>query len=323
MKWGILGVANITNKLIPAFQQSKTGKLVAISSRSIDKAKICSEKYNIPKYYGNYRDLIRDPEIEAVYIPLPNHLHKEWTLEAASHKKHVLCEKPLAVTSQDAADMFYGSQKHGCKLMEAFMYRFDPKIEKIRKMIQDKTLGEIKYIDFNFSHPLEERLAKKNDYRLNKEYGGGAFYDLGVYGINLINYLLEDTPKEILDCKVIKNDEKDIDRTTFTKLLYPNNVVATMTVSFQFYSNYLQIAGTTGALEVSNIISQNDGELRLKKYKVLNISTEKLNAFNSYKAMIKHFNDCIINEKQPEITTEQTLGTLRMVEKILERMKKI
>ena len=323
MKWGILGVANITNKLIPAIKESKTGKLIAISSRDINKAKKHAEDYNIPKYYGNYQDLIHDPEIMAIYIPLPNHLHKEWTLEAANHQKHVLCEKPFAVTSQDAADMFDSSQKHGCKIMEAFMYRFDPKVEKIKKLIKDKTLGEIKYIDFNFSHPLEKRLAEKNDYRLEKEFGGGALYDLGVYGINLTNYLLEETPKRLLDCKVIKNDEKDIDRTTFAKLLYPNNIVATITVSFQFYSNYLQIAGTTGALEVSNIISQNEGELRIKKYKEERILSERLSPFSSYKAMIDHFNDCILNDKQTEITTEQTLRTLRIVEKLLERMKMI
>ena len=176
-------------------------------------------------------------------------------------------------------------------------------------------------MDFNFSHTLEKLLEERNDYRLKKEYGGGALYDLGVYGINTINYLLGTSPKAVIHCEFIKKDENDIDRAIFLQLKYPNDIIVTITASFQFYGNYLHIAGILGEVEVTNIISQNEGNLRMKKHSPEEEYNEKLPANNSYRTMINHFNECIQNKNEFLVTEEQTLKTLKVVEIIQQKMR--
>ncbi len=317
--WGILGFANITKKIIPTIQDSENGKLLAISSRSREKAKFCAQEYKIPKYYDTYQELLLDPEITAVYIPLPNHIHKKWALEAAKQHKHILCEKPFALTSQEAVEIFSSCKNEGVQIMEAFMYRFDPKIDKIKNLLKDNTVGEIKYMDFNFSHMLEEEFTKTNNYRLKQEAGGGALYDLGVYGINLCNYLLNAYPEEVMSSTMTRKDHNDVDRSIYFQLKYKENIIVTITASFQFFSNYLNIAGTTGAIEVSNIISQDAGQIRIKKIASNSVLQETTQANDSYKTMIQHFNECIIQNKVPMINEEQTLETLKVVETILRK----
>ena len=321
VNWGILGVAQIAERLIPAIQQSKSGEVRALASRNLSKARKKAEEYGVEKFYGTYKELLLDQDVQAVYIPLPNHLHKEWLLESVKHNKHVLCEKPLTLTAKESQEMFEAGEENHVQVMEAFMYRFDPRIDKIKQILNIGRIGNIKYIDFNFSHTLEIQLTRRKDYRLEQSAGGGALYDLGVYGINLCNYLLDDQPKEILSCRSMKTNEKDIDRTSLLDLRYKDNILVHISVSFQYYSNYLQVAGTTGALEVSNIISQEEGELRIKKYKQQDIVKEQISAFNSYTAMVNHFNDCILHKKEPEVTKKQTIGTLKIVEESLAKME--
>ncbi len=203
--------------------------------------------------------------------------------------------------------------------MEAFMYRFDPKIDKIKNLLKDNTVGEIKYMDFNFSHMLEEEFTKTNNYRLKQEAGGGALYDLGVYGINLCNYLLNAYPEEVMSSTMTRKDHNDVDRSIYFQLKYKENIIVTITASFQFFSNYLNIAGTTGAIEVSNIISQDAGQIRIKKIASNSVLQETTQANDSYKTMIQHFNECIIQNKVPMINEEQTLETLKVVETILRK----
>lgn len=321
VKWGILGVANIAKTLIKAIQESEQGEIIAISSRSLEKAKKCAQEYNIPKYYGSYQELLEDSEITAIYIPLPNHLHKEWSIQAAKYHKHILCEKPFVLTPKEAQEVFDECKKEKVKIMEAFMYRFDPKIERIKQLIQEKGVGTTKFLDFNFSHTLEQIFKDRNDYRLKKEYGGGALYDLGVYGINSVNYLLDATPEKVIYCKNIKMGENDIDRAIFLQLKYPDDVIVTITASFQFNSNYLHVAGTSGEMEITNIISQGEGNLRITKQSSDEVYNEKLSANDSYRTMINHFDECILNRNDLLVTEEQTMRTMKVVEMIQQKTK--
>ena len=127
--WGILGAANIAKKIIPAIQASKEVKIEAIASRSSEKEKKFSDEFTKPNYYDEFTKLLENDQIEAIYVPLPNDLHRLWTIEAAKYGKHVLCEKPFALTPKEAEEMFQAGVTNNVKIMEAFMYRFDPKIE--------------------------------------------------------------------------------------------------------------------------------------------------------------------------------------------------
>lgn len=321
VNWGILGAANITKVIIPAIHISENGKCIAIASRKFDKAKEISQQYQIGKIYGNYQDLLEDSKINAVYIPLANHLHKEWAIKALKNGKHVLCEKPFALSVKESNEMFLVAKDNNLIIMEAFMYRFDPKIAKIKQILKEGTIGEIKFIDFSFSHNLIERFTKTNNYRMNKYEGGGSMYDLGVYGINLTHYLLDESPVKILNVNVTKEKLEDIDRTMYLQLLYKRKIIVSITASFEFYGNYMIISGSEGVLEVRNIISQNEGELHLKRFKgKYKEETQKFPAFNSYNAMINHVNDCIIHKKEILITQNDTLETLKVVENVLDKM---
>ncbi len=323
VKWGILGTANISKRLAPAIKNSKNGKLQAIASRNSEKAKKFSKEFGIPTNYGDYDKLLEDEQVDAIYIPLPNHLHKEWTLKAVKQGKHVLCEKPFALTEKEAKEMFKAGEESNVKIMEAFMYRFNPRIDRIKELMQEGILGDIKYLDFNFSHTLEEKLTRENNYRIRQSEGGGALYDLGVYGINTINYLLDEEPEKILVSKAIKKDDKDIDRVLELLLQYKEKKIAKITASFQSYGNYLMVSGSDGILEATKIVSQGEGELRINTLETPTIQREVTPAFDSYRAMVEHFNTSILENKELLVTKKHTLDTMKVVDEILAKMEKI
>ncbi|AYY11576.1 gfo/Idh/MocA family oxidoreductase [Actinobacteria bacterium YIM 96077] len=153
VRWGVLGCAAIAlNKVIPAMQEAENCEVLAIASRDGDRAAEAAAKLGISRSYGSYEALLADPEIEAVYIPLPNNLHKEWTLHAAHAGKHVLCEKPLAMSSAEAATMLVGCEQAGVALMEAFMYRLHPSWVRARELVAEGRIGELRAIEAVFAY---------------------------------------------------------------------------------------------------------------------------------------------------------------------------
>ena len=145
VRWGVLGTADIAmSKVIPAMQGSELSRVEAIASRDGERARVTADRLGIPKSYGSYEALLGDPEIEAVYIPLPNHLHAPWAIAAAEAGKHVLCEKPMAVTSDTAREMIEVADRAGVKLMEAFMYRLHPLWLEVRRLVDDGAIGDLR-----------------------------------------------------------------------------------------------------------------------------------------------------------------------------------
>jgi len=182
IRWGILSTANIARKaMIPALNESPLAEVIAVSSRTAETAQSCADELGIPRAYEGYQTLLEDPEIEAVYNPLPNHLHKEWTIRAAEAGKHILCEKPLGLNAEECHEMISAARANGVQLIEAFMYRFHPRIQAARQMLQSGEIGEVKTIETAFSF----RLTNKNNIRLQPDMGGGGLMDLGCYCINI------------------------------------------------------------------------------------------------------------------------------------------
>ena len=191
VRWGVLGCADIAvNKVIPGMHGSMLSQVVGIASRSEDRARSVARDLGIPKFYGAYQALLDDPEIEAVYIPLPNHLHTQWTIAAAAAGKHILCEKPLALTSADARVMVDACDQAGVKLMEAFMYRFHPMWGEVRRMIAHGVVGDLLAIQSWFSY----KNVDPNDIRNIPEFGGGALMDIGCYPVNVARMLFDAEP---------------------------------------------------------------------------------------------------------------------------------
>lgn len=152
LQWGVLGTSTIAkNAIIPAIQQSERGEVLAIASRSKEKAEALAEEMDIVRSYGSYEELIADPDIQAVYIPLPNHLHREWTIKAAEAGKHVLCEKPAALNAKESIEMIEACERHGVLFSEAIMYRYHPKHRRVQDIIESGEIGTVRAIHGNFT----------------------------------------------------------------------------------------------------------------------------------------------------------------------------
>ncbi|HEX6336112.1 MAG TPA: Gfo/Idh/MocA family oxidoreductase [Jiangellaceae bacterium] len=191
VRWGVLGVAAIaTKKVIPAMQQAGNLEIAAIASRDAGRAARAASELGIPKHYCAYQELLDDPDIEAVYIPLPNNLHAEWTIRAAKAGKHVLCEKPLAMSASEAATVAIACEQAGVLLMEAFMYRLHPQWVKVRELVSAGLIGELRAINAVFAY----HNVDPSNIRNVAEYGGGALMDIGCYPINVARMMFQAEP---------------------------------------------------------------------------------------------------------------------------------
>ncbi|MDP5273195.1 Gfo/Idh/MocA family protein [Chengkuizengella axinellae] len=249
VKWGILGCANIAiNAVIPGIKQSSLNEVNAIASRGKDKAVKAAKDMNIPKAYGSYEALLSDPDIEAVYIPLPNHLHKEWTIKAAQAGKHVLCEKPLALNEQEASEMIKACEKAGVKLAEAFMYRYHPRYEQMKAMIKGGEIGEIRAIHSAFTFNNADDL---NNVRYKQYMGGGSLYDVGVYPISAARFILECEPEAVTTHALFSSEHDHVDMMASGLVEFPNHVSLTFDCGmWAEFRNSLEIVGSDGKIEV-------------------------------------------------------------------------
>ena len=194
VRWGVLGCASIAmRKVIPAMQRSEQCDVLAIASRSPERAAQAAHELHIARSYGRYEDLLADPDVEAVYIPLPNHLHAEWTRCAAAAGKHVLCEKPLAMDAREAAGMLEACRDAGVALMEAFMYRLHPLWLRAHELVRDGAIGRLEAIQASFSY----RNVDPANIRNIAEYGGGALMDIGCYPINVARWFFGAEPDHV------------------------------------------------------------------------------------------------------------------------------
>lgn len=203
VKWGILGTANIAvKKVVPAMMGASLSRVEAIASRSPEKAEAAADELAVPRSCGSYEELLSAPDIEAVYIPLPNHLHLEWALAAARAGKHVLCEKPLALTSADARLMVDTCSAQGVKLMEGYMYRLHPMWVEVQRLIATEAIGEVMAVETTFAY----RNLDPANIRNVAEFGGGALYDIGCYAVNVSRLLFGSEPTAVK--AMIRRDER-------------------------------------------------------------------------------------------------------------------
>jgi len=195
VRWGVISTAKIgTEKVIPGMQQGEYSEVIGIASRNLDAAKSAAVALGIPKAYGSYQELLDDPEIEAIYNPLPNHLHVPWSLEALQAGKHVLCEKPIAPTSTEGEELVEAARRYpDLKVMEAFMYRFHPQWRKARQLVLDGEIGELRTIQTFFSYFNDD----PDNIRNMADIGGGGLLDIGCYAISLSRFIYGGEPKKV------------------------------------------------------------------------------------------------------------------------------
>ncbi len=228
VKWGILSTAKIgTDKVIPAMQKAKNLKIIAICSRDKNQAKTAAEKLSIPRYYGDYASLLNDPEIDAIYNPLPNHLHFEWTKKAIKSGKHVLCEKPLTLQSQQINELISLRNQTGMKVGEAFMVRTHPQWIDTLNRIRKGELGKLRAVQGFFSYFKTDPTNIRNIL----EFGGGAMWDIGCYPVHTSRYVFGEEPTRVV-ASIDEDPEMHIDRLSSVIMDFPSGQ-CTFTVSTQ------------------------------------------------------------------------------------------
>jgi predicted dehydrogenase len=246
LRWGVLGVAGIaTRKVIPAMQRGQFSAVTAIASRDGEKARTAADALGIAKAYGSYDDLLHDPDVDAVYNPLPNHLHVPWTTRAAEAGKHVLCEKPIALSAAEARQLIEVRDRTGMRIQEAFMVRSHPQWLLARSLVRDGRIGEVRALAGVFSYYNDNPANIRN----KPEWGGGALMDIGCYLINTSRFLLGREPERVIGA-IDRDPVMKVDRVTSMMLDY-GGVFLTGTCAMQMVPyQRMQVFGTRGSIDV-------------------------------------------------------------------------
>jgi predicted dehydrogenase len=250
LRLGILSTADIARtKVVPAMQRADRCEVVAIASRDAARAGAVADELGIPNAHGSYEALLADPDVDAVYIPLPNHLHAEWTIAAARAGKHVLCEKPLALTADDAQRAIDVCQAEGVRVMEAFMYRLHPSWVAVRQLVAAGRIGRLLAVQSWFSYYNDDPRNIRNI----REFGGGALYDIGCYSVNLSRMLFGGEPTRVRASSVL---DPTLDPTNGTDVLTSGILefgegVATFTCSTRAEDDQrVHVYGTKGRISI-------------------------------------------------------------------------
>jgi predicted dehydrogenase len=246
VRWGVLGAANIAlKKVIPAMQRGHWSRIVAIASRDEAKARAAAGALGIERAYGSYEALLADDDVEAIYIPLPNHMHVPWSIRAAEAGKHVLCEKPIALSAAEARELLAVRDRTGVQIAEAFMVRSHPQWLKVRSLLHAGRIGEVKLISGHFSYFRID----PDDIRSREEWGGGGLLDIGCYPITLSRWLFAAEPSEVV-ALVERDPQLGIDRLDCALLRFPDGQ-ATFSSGTQLVPHQrMHIFGTTARIEV-------------------------------------------------------------------------
>ena len=319
VKWGIIGTANIARwGMIPGMKLADNCELYAIAGRSLEKARDFAEKYGFEKYYGSYDELLADPEVQAVYVPLPNDIHIKWVEAALKAGKHVLCEKPLALNADEVCRMFKTAQECGKYLMEAYAYLHSPYIGSLKNDIKSGIIGEIDYIDTAFvTQGYEE------DFRLHKELGGGAMYDLGCYCTTMILSLIDSEPE------LVKADAEfsdlGVDLMTSGLIRFANGARAAFNVGMILGAgsnsrfDRLYIHGSKGAIR-SDVEYNQAGELGYRIFTDEGVIERKVDAPQNYSLEVEQLGRCILQGEKPFITQEFSVKNARLIDRVLEEI---
>lgn len=315
LRWGVLGAANIARKaVIPAIQASSNGEVVAIASREQARAQEAADAARIADVYADYAALLASPTVDAVYIPLPNSEHYEWTIAAIEAGKHVLCEKPLALSAQQASEMAAAADRAGVVLAEAFMYRHHPLVQKVLELLQAGAIGELKLVRSTFSFGLVD----DTNIRMSKELGGGALMDVGCYGVNLARLVTGAEPIGL--AAVAEYAPSGVDESFAGVLRFPNGVLAQFDVSIRAAGGpSYELIGTTGKIVVRQgfkLAPDEEGEIQLHQHG--DISRIFTDAVDQFQLMIEDFGKAVRGQRRLAYPPSDAVGNMQAIDGLRE-----
>jgi D-xylose 1-dehydrogenase (NADP+, D-xylono-1,5-lactone-forming) len=309
VNWGLLSTARINRRVIPAIRESQRGTLVGVSSRDLEKSQAYAAEWDIPKAFGSYEEMLASPDIDAVYISLPNHLHAEWTVKSLQAGKHVLCEKPFAITVEEVDRMIHASQETGRVLAEAFMYRHHPQIKLVGEYVREGKLGEISLVRGSFSFNMGN---PGSNVRMVPEYGGGALWDVGVYPLSFAQFVYGGPPVWVSAAQQL--GPTGVDETLAGLLRYPGGGIAQISCSFRVpYHTSLEVHGTHGRMDLNRPFTQPNEEDREIRYSPQDGSPQMLSAsrIDSYLGEVEDMHAAILDGQPPLISLQESRDHIR------------
>lgn len=307
VKWGILGYARIAKmSVIPAILKSDNSQFYALASGDPGKRKEAQELFACSITYSSYEELLDDPEVQAVYIPLPNSMHKEWAIKAMHKGKHVLCEKPIALNAAECRDMIDTARDNGVLLMEAFMYRYTDRVRRIKEVLDSGEIGRLRYIQSTFRFLLN----RPNTIKERPELGGGSLYDVGCYPVNFLGMVTGQLPESYVSQCVVENG---VDTIFSAVLKYPDGVISSINSGFNAFNQMnSEIVGTKGRIEIPDTFLGAEGSLTV----VTEEGSRQIAVAESdrYTLEVADFADAVLEQRQPFLQLEESLRNMQVLD---------
>ncbi len=313
---GLLGAARIAPfALLRPARRLEGIEVRAVASRSVRRAERYAVRYGIPVVHRSYQDLVEDPELDAVYVPLPNSHHAWWSIQALQAGRHVLCEKPLAANAEDAERMAVAADEAECRLVEAFHWRYHPMAERAIALVREGVLGRITHVEASFCIPLPRR----SDIRYSYDLAGGAMMDTGCYTVSLVRHLSGMEP-EVRSARA-RLASKYVDRAMEAELVFPNGASGHIRASLwsaRLLSARARVVGTEGELRLVNPIAPQFGFGRLKLVGRSGTRVERFRLPATYDAQLQAFRDHVLEGRPVPTGAWDGVRNMRVVDAVYQ-----
>jgi D-xylose 1-dehydrogenase (NADP+, D-xylono-1,5-lactone-forming) len=312
IRWGILGAASIARRrVVPAIQASRNSVVVAIASRTLDKARAFAAELGIPQAYGSYEDLIADPNIDAIYNPLPNSEHAAWSIRCAEAGKPVLCEKPLAKDASEAQSIVDAFARRNLLFAEGFMYRFHPQTVKVKEMVDAGVLGDFTAMQATFTFPIRS----EDNIRLSKALAGGGLMDVGCYCVNAMRLMTGQEPERARAIARV-GIQSGVDEWLSGILSFPSGVIGHFDCGVRAQRTHsYELRGSAGRILVeTGFVMEPHEEPLIRYWHGDQYETIKIAGVNQYTLMVEDFADALLDNRPPRYAPQDAVDNMRALD---------
>ena len=317
VRWGILSTANIGRRVIPAIHASQNGEVAAVCSRSIERAQAFAAEQDIPRALGSYEALIADPEIDAIYIPLPNSMHAEWSIKCAEARVPTLCEKPFASDAAEAQTIVDAFAQHGVLLAEAFMYRFHPQHAKVKEIVAAGGIGDLQIINSSFSFAISDEA----NIRLSKPLAGGSLMDVGCYCVNLMRFMTGEEPERVTASGRI-GATTGVDEALAGTFEFPSGVIGHFDCGLRAHRQHsYTLKGTEGMITApTSFVPDKSAATLVQHWQGDDYNEHVIPAIDHYRLMVEDFADALINKRPPRFAPTDAVSNMVVIDDLLSQV---
>ena len=314
IRWGILSTADIGLKVIPAIHAAANSVVAAVSSRSLERAQAFAEELAIPRVYGSYEQMLADGQIDAIYNPLPNSMHAEWSIKCAEAGIPTLCEKPFASDAFEAQSIVDAFERLSVPLAEAFMYRFHPQHAKVKEILAAGGIGELQFINCSFTYPI----GGGANIRLSKALAGGALMDVGCYCVNLMRFMTGEEPARVTASGII-GKSTGVDEALAATLEFPSGVLGHFDCGLRAYRQQTYtLKGTSGMITVPvSFTPHKSADTFVRHWQGEDFNEHTIPAADHYQLMVEDFADALLNKRAPRFAPRDAVNNMVVVDALM------